>query len=308
MSTTGAKGESMSEPLYEEIDPDDGVNLRVISLGAGVQSSALYRMAARGMFGVVPSDAIFADTKNEPAHVYRQLDELERAHGDVIKIHRVSAGDLMEDYFSGATSKKDPSKKVVGAVLPFFLLNEDGSKGFANRTCTGRYKVEPILKCVRKLLGLKPGQAAGGKRAEQWIGISLDEPQRMRTSPNNWTVNRYPLVMDRPWRRGEILRWFRQEGLPEPKRSSCLGCPFHSDAEWRAIKANPEQWAWVTNFDRRTREEKRFLSDASSPTALLRGIPFLHASRKPLTEINFDQPDTGQLDLFQGECAGVCGV
>ncbi len=40
--------------------------LRIISLGAGVQSTTLALMATRGEIGPMPSCAIFADTGDEP--------------------------------------------------------------------------------------------------------------------------------------------------------------------------------------------------------------------------------------------------
>jgi hypothetical protein len=51
--------------------------LRVLSLGAGVQSTALAILAARGHLPR-PDAAIFADTGWEPAAVYAHLDRLDR--------------------------------------------------------------------------------------------------------------------------------------------------------------------------------------------------------------------------------------
>ena len=55
----------MSEPLH------------IISLGAGVQSSTMALMAAAGEITPMPTCAIFADTQDEPASVYKWLDWLE---------------------------------------------------------------------------------------------------------------------------------------------------------------------------------------------------------------------------------------
>ena len=51
--------------------------IHVLSLGAGVQSSTLALMAAKGEVGPMPTAAIFADTQAEPASVYKWLDWLE---------------------------------------------------------------------------------------------------------------------------------------------------------------------------------------------------------------------------------------
>ena len=50
---------SFSKPL-------PNAQLRIISLGAGVQSSVMALMAAKGEVGPMPDCAIFADTQWEP--------------------------------------------------------------------------------------------------------------------------------------------------------------------------------------------------------------------------------------------------
>lgn len=65
--------------------------LRVLSLGAGVQSSALLLMADEGRFGDdKPDVAIFADTQCEPSYVYENLTKLRFAVG--IEVQIVTAG------------------------------------------------------------------------------------------------------------------------------------------------------------------------------------------------------------------------
>lgn len=66
--------------------------LHVISLGAGVQSSAMALMAARGEITPMPVAAIFADTQAEPQGVYTWLDWLEKQLP--FPIYRVSKGNL----------------------------------------------------------------------------------------------------------------------------------------------------------------------------------------------------------------------
>ena len=50
--------------------------LRILSLGAGVQSSTMALMANEGAFGHKPDYAIFADTGWEPRKVYDHLEWL----------------------------------------------------------------------------------------------------------------------------------------------------------------------------------------------------------------------------------------
>ena len=59
------------------IDKDRSKTLTVISLGAGVQSSTMAIMAAKGDFPSVDC-AIFADTGYEPKAVYKYLEFLKK--------------------------------------------------------------------------------------------------------------------------------------------------------------------------------------------------------------------------------------
>jgi hypothetical protein len=87
--------------------------LRLLSLGAGVQSSALLILAARGDLPGLDG-AIFADTGWEPESVYKHLDRLENeiAKPAGIPIYRVSSGNIRNDAL-------DPNKRF--ATMPMFI-------------------------------------------------------------------------------------------------------------------------------------------------------------------------------------------
>jgi hypothetical protein len=59
-------------------EPPPPTKYTVLNLGAGVQSSALALMAAKGEVGPMPDFAVFADTQAEPTSVYKWLDWLEQ--------------------------------------------------------------------------------------------------------------------------------------------------------------------------------------------------------------------------------------
>lgn len=146
-------------------------NLRVISLGAGVQSTTLYRMAALGEITPLPDVAIFADTQQEPSWVYENLDRLEQDHGDVIPIRRATRGNLGE------------SVKVGFASVPFWVKGSDGRETLGRRQCTREFKIDVVKREIRTLLGLRRGERAQGRfLVEEWVGISLDEAHRAKPS------------------------------------------------------------------------------------------------------------------------------
>jgi hypothetical protein len=266
--------------------------LTVLSLGAGVQSTTVALMAAVG--GLPRLDcAIFADTGWEPEAVYRHLEWLEGVLP--FPVYRVQRGILREDVLN-----PQPGKQMANP--PFFTLGADGSRGMLRRQCTETYKVQPIQQKVRALLGIGPRQQAPREPvAEQWLGISLDEAHRMKPSRLPYVVHRWPLV-DLRMRRQDCLRWLAERGYPEPPKSACIGCPYHSDAMWRRMRdETPGEWQDAVDFERAVlRDGVRGVRDAV----------YLHAQRVPLNEVDLStSADRGQLELgFGNECEGVCGV
>ena len=68
-----------------------------LSLGVGVQSSALLNLAETDPEIPTPDVAIFADTGDEPAWVYRQVEDLKRRSSIPIRVVRKHATSLSED-------------------------------------------------------------------------------------------------------------------------------------------------------------------------------------------------------------------
>lgn len=268
--------------------------IHVISLGAGVQSSTLALMAARGEVTPMPTAAIFADTQAEPASVYRWLDWLEKQLPYPVK--RVSKGSLTDAALK-IREKRDGSGTWAKSVIPAFIKNPDGSRGLLQRQCTYDWKV---LQLIRECLRLM--REAGEKQATQWIGISLDEVHRMKPSRDKAIQHRWPLI-DARMTRHDCLRWMEANGYPKPPRSACVYCPYHSDGEWRRLKnEEPEAWLQAVKFDKDYREVKRV-------TGNTRGLPYLHSSLIPLDEVDLStDEENGQQVMFGNECEGMCGV
>jgi hypothetical protein len=157
----------------------------------------------------------------------------------------------------------------------------------------------PIRRKVRELAGLTRRRSPKTPVVEQWIGISLDEVMRMKASAEAWQVNRWPLI-ERRMTRQDCLRWLERNDYPLPPKSSCIGCPFHSDSMWRHIHDHDAHaWSDAVVIDRSIRTGLRGI----------RGEVFLHRSAVPLDEVDLaTAEDLGQLDLFANECEGVCGV
>ena len=276
------------------------MKLRILSLGAGVQSSTLALMIEKGEIPMVHA-AIFADVKGEPKAV---TDWLEYLKTQITKfpIYTVTWRDLKQDIL-------DASKGNYKAfTAPFFTKNlETGKKGMLRRQCTSDYKIKPVTQKIRELLGLAKGEKRKkGTEVELLMGISKDEVQRMKTNPLKYLHNQYPLV-DMGLRRSDCLDWMKQHNYPEPPRSACTFCPFHSKKEWREIKKNPKEWDEVVAMDKAIRSQERFKKNNLGSGSLKDEI-YLHPKCIPIDEIDFDEEENAdQLDLFINECEGMCG-
>ena len=263
--------------------------LRTLSLGAGVQSSTLALMASTGEMDSVPDMALFADTGWEPQAVYEHLDWLETQLA--FPVYRVSAGNIRDDLLKGVNTT---GQQNIG--IPVHL--DDG--GLARRQCSREYKLEPMTQFIRKFMGYQPGQRVT-QRVERWVGISTDESWRMKDAREKWVDTRWPLI-EMNMSRADCQTWF-EDRYPERQlpRSACLGCPYHSDAEWAAIQRNdPEGWADVVFVDSQLREEPL-------RSIKKKGVMFLHRSCKPLGKVPLSG-GADQMGLWDEECEGICGV
>lgn len=273
---------------------NENAKLRVLSLGAGVQSSTMALMAARGDIGPMPDAAIFADTGWEPAAVYKWLDWLEtQLPFPVVRVQR-NGPDLGEL----AIAVADGSRTLSGSPVPPYYLRDP--KGMVPKQCSKEFKTRVVGAEIRRRLGLEPKQrAAAGVEVEQWIGISTDEVQRVKDAEQSFVKNRWPLIesgMDR----NACLRWMENHQYPTPPRSSCVFCPFRRNDEWRLLRdSSPADWERAINFDRAIRH-----------TPGIEGTCYVHRSGTPLSEVDLSsgEDSTQQVFGFIEECEGVCGV
>lgn len=263
--------------------------LTVISLGVGVQSSAMALMAAKGELPM-PDCAVFADTGAEPDSIYSYLEFLKSELP--FPIYVVQKGNLTED------TMKEGERF---APAPFFIKNLDGSKGMLRRQCTNEYKIQPVRRKVRELCGVGFGKRfPKGKYVEQWIGISTDEIQRMKPSRDKYIENRHPLI-ELNISRQQCLQWFKDNNYPLPEKSACFFCPYKSDDHWIETRdRTPKEFEQAIAFDKGLR---------STSNTRIKGEMFLHRSCTPLDQVEFKSKKVdNQMDLFDNECEGMCGL
>jgi 3'-phosphoadenosine 5'-phosphosulfate sulfotransferase (PAPS reductase)/FAD synthetase len=262
----------------------------MLSLGAGVQSTTLALLAVHGEIEK-PEHAIFADTGWESNEVYEHLEWLKPIMQNAgIKVHKVTAGNIRKDTLS-------PGRF---ASMPFHMKDDNGKRGMAIRQCTQEYKLAPILKKQRELVGIGYRQRWKPEHGQivNQMGISVDEIQRAKDNPAKYITNVFPLL-DLRMKRSDCIAWLNDHGYSAP-RSACIGCPYHSDHEWRKIKENPTEWADAVQFDKQIRK----LENNSYQSKI-----YLHKSCQPLDEVDFStEEERGQFTLFDNECEGMCGL
>ena len=269
---------------------------RVLSLGAGVQSSCLALMAERGEYGLPKPDfAIFADTGWEPPAVYDHLDWLKSQLS--YEVVTVNNGNIRDNILEG---KMADGSKFLG--IPAFLVNSDGSSGILNRQCTTHYKTNPIQNYLRKKLEIPPRRRAPmDVQVEMWLGISTDEAMRQKPDREEWVTKRYPLI-ELGFSRAQLLNWFNEN---YPNRylptSSCIGCPYHNDSVWKHLKENdPKSFHDAVFID-------QALRNVPATRGAIKGEAYLHWSRTPLVEVDFSNV-TSYDNLMLEECEGLCGI
>jgi hypothetical protein len=112
------------------------IRLRALSLGAGIQSATLARIAAHGIIDPMPDYAVFADTGWKPTVVYDHLASLTSANVLPFPVYIVSAGNIRENLisaardqrwasipaFTRAVNRPRPSAVLAGVFLPSIVV------------------------------------------------------------------------------------------------------------------------------------------------------------------------------------------
>lgn len=272
---------TLSAPLPEPA-------LRFIAAGMGVQSTTMLLAAAAGEVGPMPDCAIFADTMWEPRRVMAHIDRIRPLLP--FPLHVISKGDLRAAAIDGAA---DEDRFAV----PFHIRKANGKLSIGKRQCTKQYKIDPIKRKVREILGVGPKGYLRPRSVEQWIGISVDESIRMAPTRVQFMENRWPLI-EADMTRRQCIRWLADRQMSAVK-SRCRGCPFQTNEDWRDQRDNdPEEFARTIVEDRLIRQR------GSTPHT----EQFMHFSGVPLADVDLDVPtDVAQLG-FDLHCDASCGV
>ena len=176
----------------------------MISFGCGVNSVAMTIMVVEdGWRGPI----VFADTGSEWPETYCYL----RTFADWLKPHGLEITTLKPG--------SEWHQKERDCSLEDYCKRWNILPLLSSRWCSVRWKREPVH-----------AWAEAHGYDVQLLGISADEPRRIRDDP---TI-RYPLYEEDVTRR-ECQRIIQRAGLPIPLKSGCFFCPGQSLASWKRL-------------------------------------------------------------------------
>lgn len=106
------------------------------------------------------------------------------------------------------------------------------------------------------------------------------------------TIHRFPLLEKRMTRH-DCQKWLKDRGHVVPK-SACVYCPFRGRDQWRKSK-------------QKGGDEWRLIVKVSDQLAV--NGEYLTADCLPIEQVDFStEEERGQINLFNNECEGMCGV
>jgi hypothetical protein len=276
----------------------------ILNLSAGVPSTTLYLMFLRGDLRPQIDYAIFPDTGEEPAPVYRHLEWLQSLNGPRILVR--SIGKLGEDLKRGrhATSQRFAS-------IPAHTADQPGSPhGMMRRQCTKEYKLDVIEHVIRhEIVGLKPRQwfPRDKVHVHQYFGLSADEALRaarvrQRFANITWATPSFPLL-DRKITSAMCQQRLKTFGVPhEVPRPACVFCPYRSNADWRWLRdQDPAGFQRAIEIDAALRTPGHSVNGSQ---------PYVHRSCVPLAGASLEKQESAIDRTYLGfyrDGDGLCG-
>ena len=174
----------------------DGVETYDVgNVSGGVQSTTMARACLAGLLPM-PDCFIFADTGWERETSYQTIMELKTdieaagvpfhiANNGNVRVQALESGNTESDYGDWRDEQGYGYLK-----MPVYTIDQRGNRPrMSRKQCTTDFKIRPIRRFLRAHYG-------EDVRFNQWIGISLDEAHRMRTSDVKYVTMCYPLIYE----------------------------------------------------------------------------------------------------------------
>lgn len=251
----------------------------VWSFGGGTQSIAIAILIVQGKLPR-PDMIVFADTGREATETFEYTQSWVSPLLATVNLTIETAGhDLAHvDLYS---------KKSRMLLIPAF--HETGK---LQTFCSSEWKRNVVRRYIR---------SKGIKQCINWLGMSIDEVERLKPSGAQWIETVWPLCgMPREhdygvrYSRADCRQLILKYGWPEPPKSSCWMCPNRRNDQWQRLKDYyPQDFAAAVALEKEMSAKNT------------QGGLWLHNARKPLDEIDFTKDEESQPELF-GCDSGFC--
>lgn len=204
--------------------------LQVLSFGAGTQSTAMLILAAEGRLKK-PELVIFADTGSETDQTYAHVENWAKPfcekHQIPFEVVRSKHGALHQHYL------KKRNIPMIGIAK-----------------CTVDFKVRPIRKRLREIVGEKRGKVL----VQCWLGITTDEETRRQAGDVKWVENVFPFLDELKMSRKDCILLLSDRGVNVGK-SGCWLCPYQKKRSWLALKTqHPELFDFAASMEEAVEE------------------------------------------------------
>lgn len=251
----------------------------VWSFGGGVQS---YGILALIQLGELPKPelVVMADTGRERSAVWDYLEEIGRPMFERLGLPFVVVGHEWATVdLCGSNNDLLIPAYSQSSKLPTFCSNE--------------WKRRPFMRYLRSV-GYGPERPVN-----VWLGMSLDEVDRVKKSDVEWAANYYPLLFggSRRYYRADCIAAIQRVGWPVPPKSACWMCPNRDVSTWREMAADGSgDIGRAIQLEQEIRQNPKFTD-----------VTF-HRSRVPLADIDFTAAEEQQPGLFDGfgDCGTAC--
>lgn len=217
----------------------------VWSCGGGRQSVGIAALIVQGRLPV-PDIAVIIDTEREKSTTWDYYDRVLKPELSNVGVNLVRVNKA--DYATVDLYRNDD------LLIPAFTTQK-GQVSKMPTFCSNEWKQRVVRRYLR---------AQGVTDCDCWLGISINEADRMKDSGLKWLRHVYPLI-DLGLSAEDCIALVIAQGWPEPPRSACWMCPNQGKKEWLEMSERDFKAAQAFEYQIQRRDPHVFLTKTGQP-------------------------------------------
>ncbi len=191
--------------------------MKIVAYGGGTNSTALLIECVKRNIDI--DLILFADTGGEKPHTYQYVKTfskwlVDNGMPEIITVRKSGNGETLEE-----------ECKRLKTLPPI---------AFGFKTCSQKYKIQPLDKYLNNLDAAKE-EWKSGMKIIKLIGFDADESHRIKDYTDDKYTIEYPLV-DWNMGRDECIETIKEAGLCLPGKSACFFCPSSRQSEVKQLQ------------------------------------------------------------------------